>query len=210
VHRIASATIACLAFLAFAATAEAKTYYLDSFDRGKDPYAGPLRTQKLVRKAPYLLEIKGTFSFFDRSQFRDPFCGTPESQPIFPTKGKRNGPVVGDAEFLFADTAPNCSRRASPITATSLQMRTSSKYTNPVPIGGVGMIPLPDHAYRYGVVGAGRKVRFRLPDAFTRDNYGRLRIRFTKAQALDCANGAFANWAYVDEATCVAATLRRR
>lgn len=208
-NRFVPAAIASVALLASAAPAEAKTYYLDSFDRGKDRAAGPVTTDKLARKAPYLLQIKGTFSFFDRSQFRDPFCGVTEPRPIFPTRGKQNGPVVGDAEFLFADTAPNCSKRPNALTATTLQISTSAKYRNPEPIGGVGMAPRADHTYRYAVVGSGRKAKFRLLDNFTSDNYGRLRIRFTKARAANCAAGAFAQWGYADEVACVAATKRR-
>lgn len=202
--------IALLIALLAAPVAHARALWLDAYDPGSDPYAGPVKSQKLLRGVPYVAKVRGTFSFFERAQFKDPFCGHTERRPIYPTPHRPNGPVVGDAEFLFADTAPNCARRSSPLTATTFQIATYRRYRDLVTMGGQLQAPRRDHVYRYAIIGRGRPARFRLADDFTKDNYGRLRITIRRATARDCAGQRFRNWAYPDEAACVAGTQRRR
>lgn len=190
------------------AAAQANVHFLDSYDRGGDPYAGPLQTERLTRNVPYRVAVRGTFSLFSRDEIKGPICGRTEPRPIYPSKGRPNGAVVADAEFLFADVSKNCSKRPKALTASTFQLKTSTAYRRPTPIGGVGDAPKPNHSYTYAVKGAGKLARFRLADSFTKDNYGRLRITIARARARDCANNGFTNWKFVDEASCVAATKR--
>jgi len=187
----------------------AKTFYLDTYDAGSDPYSGPRKTQRLVKRVPYNVTVAGTFSLFSAQEFESPFCGTTEPSPMFPSKRRPNGPVIGDAEFLFADVSKNCAKRNNNAqTATTFEIRVGNKFKNKTPIGGVGEAPRTDHAYTYALVGKGKFARFRLYDQFTMDNYGRLKIRISRARPLNCANNGFLNWKYRDEATCVVATTR--
>ncbi len=197
----------CATVLVFPSAALAKTHFLDTYDRGKDAYSGPLKTERLVKQVPYKAKVRGTFSLFSAEALRAPFCGTSEPKPIYRSKRQINGPVVGDAEFLFADLSKNCAKRKNPQTATTFEIRVRSTYKNLAPIGGVGEAPNANHVYTYALLGKGRFARFRLFDRFTKDNYGRLRIKISRATPADCANGGFANWKYVDEATCVVATI---
>jgi hypothetical protein len=187
----------------------AKTYYLDTYDPGADPYSGPRKTQRLAKRVPYKTAVSGTFSLFSAQELASPFCGTSEPRPMFPTKRRPNGPVIGDAEFLFADVSRNCAKRNNnPLTGTTFEIRVGNKFKNRVPIGGVGEAPRANHLYTYAVVGKGKFARFRLYDQFTMDNYGRLRIAISRATAIDCANNGFLNWKYASEAACVVATTR--
>jgi hypothetical protein len=200
---------ACATALVLPSAATAKPYFLDAYDRNTDAYAGPLKTKRLAKRVPYKLAVQGTFSLRSAQQLREnPLCGAPEPQPLFPTLGRPNGPVIGDAEFLFADIAENCAARGSLITGTVLEIRVGNKFKNKAPIGGQGDAPAADHLYTYAVKGKGKLARFRLYDKFTIDNYGRLRIKISRAVAADCANNGFVNWRYLDEATCLVATSR--
>ncbi len=162
-----------------------------------------------MRGIPYKVAVRGTFSLFSREEIRGSICGTPEPKPIYASRGRPNGPVVADAEFLFADVSRNCGRRPNAQTASTFQLKTAAAYVNATPIGGVGDAPKPNHAYTYAVKGAGKLAHFRLIDDFTKDNYGRLRITITRARAANCAGLGFANWKYATEAECVAATKRK-
>lgn len=200
---------ACATALLLPSAATAKPYFLDSFDPNTDAYAGPLKTKRLAKRVPYKLAVQGTFSLRSAQQLQEnPLCGAPELQPLFPTPSRPNGPVVGDAEFLFADIAENCAARGTVLTGTVLEIRVGNKFKNKAPIGGQPEAPAADHLYTYAVVGKGKRVSFRLYDGFTIDNYGRLRIKISRAVATDCANNGFANWGYLDEASCLVATSR--
>lgn len=207
-RRPALIAVVMAAFMALPASAMAKTHWLDSYDPGSDAASGPIKTERLVKRIPYKVAVRGTFSLFSREEIKSSACGNPEPKPIYPSKRRPNGAVVADAEFLFADVSRNCAKRPSVQTASTFQLKTSAKYRDATPIGGVGTAPKPNHLYTYAVTGAGKLARFRLIDDFTKDNYGRLRITITRARATDCAANGFANWNYVDEATCVAATAR--
>jgi len=200
---------ACASALLLPSAATAKTFYLDTYDKGTDSYAGPRKTQKLVKRVPYKAAVSGTFSLFSAQELATPFCGTSEPSPMFPTKRQPNGPVIGDAEFLFADTSKNCAKRNNnALTGTTFEIRVGNKFKNKIPIGGVGDAPRTDHLYTYALVGKGKFARFRLYDKFTLDNYGRLKLKISRARPVDCANNGFMNWKYRDEATCVVATSR--
>jgi hypothetical protein len=120
---------ACAVVLIAPSAATARPYYLDAYDRNADAYAGPLKTKRLAKRVPYKLAVKGTFSLRSAQQLREnPLCGVPEPQPLFPTPGRPNGPVVGDAEFLFADVAENCAARGTVQTGTVLEIRVGGKF----------------------------------------------------------------------------------
>jgi hypothetical protein len=208
-RRAALIAVAVAATAAVPASAEAKTYFLDSYQVSKKPYAGPLKTERLARGIPYKIAVRGTFSLFSADEIRSTACGAPEPTPIYPSRKRSNGAVVADAEFLFADVSKNCARRPSVQTGSSFQVKTSTRYRDLAPIGGAGTAPKPNHLYTYAATGVNKFASFRLVDEFTRDNYGRLRITISRARATDCALGGFANWKYADEATCVAATQRK-
>ena len=203
-----------LAMLAVPSAAEAKTYWLDTYEPKVKRYVGPKRTQLLDKRDPYVAVVRGTFSFFDRSEYKAPHCGETESAPIFPTPKRPNGPVNSDVEFLFADMTRNCSRRknVSPITAQTFQIAVGRKYSDYDPFGrGELTAPHPSHSYKYALIGKGRRVGFRLLDSFGEDNYGRIRIRIRRARSADCLSpGGFTAFGYADEAQCLTAVSAAR
>jgi hypothetical protein len=191
-----------------AVAAAAKPYYLNVYDKGKDPYAGPLATKKLEKGVPYVAKVSGTFSFFDKQTWTGgtKYCGKTERKPVYKSKGRPNGQVDGDALFLFANIGLKCTT-APLVTATTFQVKTRNKYYKAIPIGGFPSAPTADHTYRLPLLGYGKKAKFRLFDDFTRDNYGMLRITIFKATGTQCAAG-FAGWGFADAASCQAAIAR--
>jgi hypothetical protein len=198
------------AIAALPASAQAKTYYLDTYDAGSKAYTTPLVTEKLAKGIPYRIVVRGSFSLFGAAEYKGEFCGTSDPRPVYATKKQPNGPVSADAEFLFGDISRNCSRRTSVVTASSFQIKTNTSYVNRQPIGLAQLTgPKTNHLYTYPVIGVGKVARFRLLDDFTKDNYGRLKITISRMQASSCTKGGFANWKYADEATCVAAAQKK-
>jgi len=202
--------VTALAVLCVPAAAQARTWWLDTHDRGRDNYAGPIKTERLTRGKPYLIEVKGTFSLFGAVEYRQPLCGAPEPRPQYRSRGVRNGPVQADSVFLFADLASNCARNQGRLQYTTFGIGVDGRrYRNLWPAGGIPPAVRPDHTYTYAVVGFGKVARFRIFDRQPEDNYGRLRIRIRPAQATDCAAEKFRQFGYADEATCVAGTQRK-
>ncbi len=198
--------------LAMPAAAEAKVHWLDTHEPKVKRYVGPLRTEKLDRKDPYVAVVRGTFSFFGAAAYREPHCGQVEPRPLYKTPRHPNGPVNSDVEFLFADMTRNCSRRKPnhTITAQTFQIAVGSKYQDYDPFGRPELTgPHPSHKYSYALIGKGRKAGFRLRDSVGDDNYGRIRIFIRRARTRDCVKG-FAAFGYADEAQCVAAVLAAR
>jgi hypothetical protein len=198
--------LALAAMLLVPAGAHARTVFLDTHDRGRDRYIGPVATETLVRGAPYVATVRGTFSYYGRGEYRKRFCGRPERAPIYRSRGVRNGRVNADAEFIFAEQIANCGRRGNTAVENSFQVRTGRAYRELARLGAPITAPRADHTYQYALVGEGIRARFRLPDRIAGDNYGRLRISLRRATAADCAGGNFAIFGYTDEATCVAGT----
>ena len=202
-----------VSLFAVPAAAEAKVYWLDTYEPNVKRFVGPLRTEKLDRNDPYVATVRGTFSFFAASEYRNPYCGKVEPRPIYKTRRHRNGPVNSDVEFLFADMTRNCSRRLDPsdtVVAQTFQIAVGSKYADYDPFGrGELTAPHPSHKYSYALIGTGRKAGFRLRESRGDDNYGRIRIAIRRARTRDCVKG-FAAFGYADEAQCVTAVTTAR
>ncbi len=82
---------------------------------------------------------------------------------------------------------------------------TGSKYIDYSPFGrGALTRPHKSHAYKYALIGQGRKVGFRLRESFAGDNYGRLRIEIRRARSGDCRTG-FGAFGYEDQVQRLAA-----
>jgi hypothetical protein len=199
-----------ISLLAVPAAAEAKVHWLETYEKNAKRYIGPIRTEKLDRKDPYVATVRGTFSFFAAHEYKEPFCGNVESRPLYPTRRHRNGPVNSDVEFLFASPGRRCSQRPNPVIAQTFEIAVGSKYADYDPFGrGVLETPHPTHKYNYALIGKGRKVGFRLKDSYGDDNYGRVRIAIRRARTRDCTKG-FAAFGYADQARCVKAVTRAR
>jgi hypothetical protein len=209
--RLALASTVVLGLAATPAVAAAETVVLDTYKPRtvKGKYIGPVATKaKLTRGKPYIATVRGTWSYLDTS--KEMLCGAPEPRPIYPTraKGVRNRQAVADAEFYFAQRAPDCADPTKIVErAVRFEIATARLYNRtPVPLGPPLTAPTPTHAYSYAMLGAGRVARFRIPDTDLFDNYGRLRIRVRAATAQDCATFGFAALGFADDASCVAAT----
>jgi len=199
-----------LAMLALPAAAEARTFFFDTHEKSRGPNSGPIKTERLTRGKPYLIEVRGTFSLFGAADYRQRLCGAPEAQPQYRSRGVRNGPVGADAVFLFADLAGNCERNRNRLHYTTFETSIDGRrYRDLTPAGGAPQGPRPDHTYTFAAVGLGKIVRFRVFDRFPNDNYGRLRIRIRPARAADCASEKFRDFGYADEASCVRGTKRK-
>jgi hypothetical protein len=194
------------------ASAQAETRYLDSYDKGRDRYAGPLRfAQPLERRRPYVVAAQGTVSFFSNSAYANNCGSKPEPRPMFPSRRRPRGPVGFDPEFFFAEprTRGGCRRPTPPFRSLSFQMSAGGRFAHPAPLGTAPTVPTARHGYAYPFIGRGQRPRFRLFDENTRDNYGRLKITVRRARAADCANDQFKQFGYTSRAACVAATARR-
>jgi hypothetical protein len=202
--------LALTALLALPGLAHAKPYWLDTYDAHKDAHAGPVKTLELTRGIPYVATVQGTFSFFDRSTWKDKteFCGTTERRPLYPSPHRPNGRVNGDAMLLFANTSARCAKFPSPYTATTFEIAVAKKFRQLTPLGGEPSVPAADHRYRFALLGAGKVARFRLYDQFTLDNYGRLRIVIRRARARACTGTGYLAWGFTSEAACMAAVAK--
>lgn len=192
------------------ATAQAKVHWLDTYEKNVKRFVGPLRTEKLDRNDPYVATVRGTFSFFAASAYREPFCGNVEPRPIYKSRRRANGPVNSDVEFLFASPGRRCASRPDPIIAQTFEIATGSKYADYEPFGRADTnVPHVTHKYNYALIGKGRKAGFRIRESFGRDNYGRIRIAIRRARARDCVKG-FAAFGYADQAQCTTAVANAR
>jgi hypothetical protein len=193
------------AFGSATASAQTQTLFLDSRDRGRDQYSKQVVTRRLRAGAPYVVNVRGTVSFYKWST-RQVECGVAEPKPIYRTRRVKNGIVGADSEFVFADKATGCNRRLRagntvPETWLGFQVNQGRGFfklslLTPTPA------PRPDHTYDYAMMGYGSRARFRLKDVNTRDNYGRLRIRIRRATAADCTGGRHVAWGFATEADC--------
>lgn len=198
------------AILAVPSAAEAKVHWLDTHEADVKRYIGPLRTEKLDRKDPYVATVRGTFSFFAPAEYNQRFCGNVEPRPMYKSRKVVNGPVNSDVEYLFARPGRRCGDASQPVKAQSFQIAVGAKYKDYNPFGRAGLTnPHPTHKYKYALIGKGRRAGFRIAESYAKDNYGRLRIEIRRARVRDCIKG-FSAFRYADEAQCVAAVTAAR
>ncbi len=193
--------------------AQAETRYLDAYDRGRDKYAGPMRMKEpLQRRVPYVLIARGTASFFDSAAYAQGCGSFPEPRPIYPSPRRRNGLVGLDPEFIFAEPriARRCQGDNPPFRVKVFQVSTRRAFRHPPLLGPNPTRVAPDHRYRYPLIGAGARPRFRISDPFARDNYGRFRLTVRRARAADCLLEDYLKFGYDTEEECVTATQRGR
>jgi hypothetical protein len=151
----------------------------------------------------YVTSVTGTFSFNaasywttipSTSVFR--VCGPIENAPLNNSTGVpagTNGKVNADPEFMFARRWQwDCSTSKLPLKIPNFESNytgsTTTGWTHEVPAGGVPNAPTASHRYVYFKKGNGHSVSWRMNDAVTSDNYGRLTINIRKATSTDCAN----------------------
>jgi hypothetical protein len=208
-RRLVLATATGFAVCAAPAVAAEKPFYLDTYSPKRNAkYVGPVASKNpLTAGKPYVVAVRGTWSFLDVR--KEQLCGFPERRPLFPTrvKGVKNRRVIADAEFYFAQRAPNCADPTKIVLrGVRFQLATRRKFYNPVPLQSGLTAPTANHAYSYAVRGYGRTVRFRIPEVFPLDNYGRFRIRVTPATEADCSALGAGVFGFADIPACVAAT----
>jgi hypothetical protein len=205
-----------LAVPAGAATGPTAKLTLDSFGalkkHSKTRFVRDVaKTPGLLRGIPYVATVRGTYSGWRREQYTAKgavVCGKPERRPLFPTPGAPNGRVGLDPQFAFATpVGGDCTKISLPASQARFQINAQGKYRYPAPLRPL-TAPSASHAYRYPILGTGAAARFRIPDPFPLDNYGRFVIKVKRATAGDCAK-AFAAWGYADVTSCQAAAARR-
>lgn len=198
------------ALLAVPSAAEARVHWLDTNEANVKRYIGPLRTEKLDRKDPYVATVRGTFSFYAPAEYNQPFCGNVEPRPMYKSRKVVNGPVNSDVEFLFARPGRGCADTSKPVKAQTFEIAVGSKYKDYAPFGRVGLAgPHASHKYKYALVGKGRRAGFRIAESYGKDNYGRIRIEIRRARPTDCTKG-FSAFGYTDQTQCVAAVTAAR
>ena len=190
------------------ASAQTQTLFLDFRDPGKDRYAKQVTTKKLRVGLPYVVNVRGTLSFY-KWRTKDVACGTAEKKPIYRSR-RANGIVGANAEFVFADKARAATVVPGPGTASPKSGSASRS------AGAAVLQALADHPdahaaarsrLRLAIMGYGKRAKFRLKDRNTRDNYGRLRLRLRRATATNCTAGKHAAWGFATEAECASKAL---
>jgi hypothetical protein len=187
---------------------------LDAYEPNNDGYAGSVKSAVLDAGVPYVAEVQGTFSYYEkqnlrRATLRPPWnvlCGSPMSSVMFRSshvKKKFQGRANLDAENIFA--VPRVSladcQSSYPVHWINFQI------TNTAQTGGYAHVePLTsdvaNHTYAYPLLGAGESAGFRLEDLpRTDDNYGELHIVIRPAMAEECA-GSFAQFGLPDASAC--------
>ena len=200
--RTAVLTAAVLALLP--ATASAKTVFLDTYERRDDGFIGPVQSQRLKADLPYIASIKGTVSYQDRRVW-GAACGTPLRRPQFPSPRRRNGRVGADAAWVFANFGEFCRTGTGLGFAVFLKVATRGTYADAQLLDGPPTGPRSDHTYRFALRGGGRRAKFRIPESYVRDNYGRFRITVRRARANECTGARAAVFGYASNEECVAA-----
>lgn len=192
---------------------------LESFQPGNPGFAGPVVTKGYLPAGKlYVAQVRGTVSYYSKDIWLHPshshrwtmVCGVPERQPQYRSPHRPRGPVGVDAEFLFARpwTLTNCLKHPLPHHWTNFQIKDDvMSYHHIAALGPLLTAPAANHTYRYPLVGANARARFRLKDIpGTWDNYGILKITVRRATAADCANGQYAAFGEATQAACEAAT----
>jgi hypothetical protein len=132
----------------------------------------------------YRIIMSGTYSLWVPEQWTAPgVCirGESEPFPMFPSPGKKNGPVGADPFYRFARPFYGaCEKLIDPsetISPIMLSMDGGKNYSIPVPMIAQYR---KDHAYIYEVIGQGYPLKVKLDDAVLDDNYGQIIIMIEK------------------------------
>ena len=200
--------LAVAAGLLIVPTAAGAAVFLDTHDPGGDRFTETKRTkERLTAGKPYVVTVKGTFSLYNRSWIRSKGrCGRALARPHYRSRGVENGPVGADAVYVFAEKRRQCRLAGgTPFTWAGLQVSVGGRFTeldallDDVDVTGVRA----DHTYRFAVMGRGARMKVRMRDPNTQDNYGRLRFTQRRARPDECA--LFLQWGYATEAECIVA-----
>lgn len=191
-----------------------QTKVLDSYEPNNDGYAGSIKSAVLDAGVPYVAEVQGTFSYYEKQNLRrktlrppwNVLCGTPMSSVMFPSshvKKKFQGRADLDAENIFAMPRVSLSdcKPSYPVHWINFQITStavSGGYAHVTPLTS----DVANHAYSYPLLGAGQPAGFRLEDLpRTDDNYGELHIVIRPATAEECA-ASFARFGLPDASSC--------
>ena len=206
--RLVAPSVAVLSL--FCAPSAGAAVFLDTHDPGRDRFAGPAKTRPALKAGvPYVVTAKGTFSQYSSSWVKNPggTCGTSTRRPQYRSPGVRNGRTGGDAVFIYADKRRQCQLAGGvPHIWTGLQVAAQGKrFFELDSLLDEVTAPRADHTYRFAIVGSGQRLKVRMRDPNTRDNYGRLRFTIARAQPADCVVD-YPQWGYAFETDCVTAT----
>lgn len=191
---------------------------LDAYEPNNDDYAGPVKSAVLAAGVPYVVEVQGTFSYYERQNLRwssldapwKVLCGQPLRRVMFRStsvKRRLQGRADLDPEFIFAVPrqsaslcAPEYPRHWSNFQMTSTAL--SGGYAHVEPFADPAAGPTADHKYLYPLLGAGQAAGFRLEDLpRTDDNYGLLRLTIREASPEECA-ASFTRYGFADASAC--------
>jgi len=138
-------------------------------------------SQTLESGHRYLVTVAGTYSLWSAAHWNSVgvCAGRTEASPQYPTPGKPNGSVMGDAEWRFALPCTTGERPTLPSpdhTTFNLSLDGGSDFTYISPTDSAFN---PAHVYQYQVTGRGQPLAIRFYDTGHDDNYGLLRITIT-------------------------------
>lgn len=200
--------LAIVGLLLISPSAAGAAIFLDTHDPGRDRFTDVVRTKgKLAAAKPYVVTVKGTFSQYSPSWARTAGrCGRPLKRPMYRSRGVENGPVGADAVYVFAEKRRQCRLAGGvPYTWAGLQISVGRRFAeldallDDVDVTGVRA----DHTYRFAVMGRGARLKVRMRDPNTQDNYGRLRFEHRRARPEECV--LFPSWGFATEAECIVA-----
>lgn len=142
-----------------------ETLFLDT------PVASVSTSGVLASSVQYLITVQGTFSVWNLALD----VGTPNADAMFPGSvvGRVSTQVGLDAETIFAwpHTTVHTAGHNN-----AFQINLGSGFVHMEPEGGPYSVAQSNYLYRYNVTGQGAVASFRLVDAPTTDNYGKLQI----------------------------------
>ena len=211
---VLAAALGALALLpagAFADSKNVSSFKLDSYHFWTKQQTPTIVTgATLKRGKPYVATVRGTISYYaaiNYTSLQAPWkvlCGKAKRVPMFPGAGG-SGPVGNDAEYIFAQPQ-TAACRSLPTRWENLQANAGGGWRHPEVLTLKGLKgPRPNHTYDYAVTGADKRLKFRLVDPDSRDNYGVFLIDVRTAVASDCAGSKYKAWDYGSQQQCVAA-----
>jgi hypothetical protein len=220
--------IACTAGLLAPGPAQGATLvqeiYVDSYENSKDGLAGPRPTaSSLAPKGPYYVDVAGTYSIqpvlrWKRYECGDDFRRSPMFPTDFPEGSTKSNYFVGyDAEIRFARPG-NFSKTQGKTCLSQADVHHSGfrvdtgdgrGLVHPEPMGGTPSSASTGHTYRYAIVGNAKVAQFGIKDPNATDNYGRLRVRVSRASTEECKKDGWKAWlnasggfVYKDQGDC--------
>lgn len=158
-----------------------ETIHLDSWgsEKRRHAYVGPaVSRRKLAKGLYYVAVVKGTFAY---RRLVGSYCGRVEERPMRRSRGRFNGRVSQDVEFIFAEKRRGDVCPRVPQHWSNFQISTGLSYRHLEPIGARRTRPDASHRYRYLLKGRGQKAKFRLRDVYAADNYGVVTIQLRRA-----------------------------